>query len=359
VPPGTRSIQIRFTALTLSNPDIIRFRYRLKGVDPHWINVGSHRSASYNNLAPGEYEFQVSASAPGTDEWRSAPALELEQLPFFYQTRWFQLLVWTGTISLIVIGYRVRVQQALNRMQEAFDQRVDERTRIARELHDTVAQTIAGSTMLVETAAEKVPDSLPIVKGALLRAVDQLDVALAQSRAALKELRETADIDDDLAKRFAALAKATDSRNLEFQIIVKGQRRRMRPMVQYEVFRIGAEAINNAVKHSEASSIRVELVYEDGLRLLVRDDGKGIPSDVLQSGKEGRFGLRGMRERADRIGAKLAVYSRAGAGTEVDLCVPQRFAFEPDQVPMSRFARVVSSLRIPRRHVTPDSSARL
>jgi signal transduction histidine kinase len=354
--PATRSIQIGFTALTLSNPDTIRFRYRLEGVDKNWISVDSRRTAFYNNLKPGEYQFRVSASAAGTDKWRDAPALELEQLPFFYQTLWFTLLVSTAVISLIIIAYRLRVQQALNRIQAGFDERMGERTRIAQELHDTVAQTIAGSTMLVETAAEKVPNSLPLVKGALLRAVDQLDVALAQSRAALKGLRNTAGLDNDLAKQLSALTNSIDSQQIEFQMVITGESRHIRPMIQYEVFRVGSEAISNALKHSEATSIRVELGYENGLRLLVRDNGKGIPSDVLQLGKEGRFGLRGMRERADRIGAKLTVYSRVGAGTEVGLTVGRGVAFETDHASLTWFGRIVSRLRMLTRRSTPDDS---
>ena len=142
----------------------VRFRYRLQGLDNDWIDADSRRTAFYNNLKPGTYKFTVSASA-GAGQWRETPALVLEQLPFFYQTMWFALLVLTMVLSLGILAYRVRLQQAVSRIQAGVEERMGERNRIAQELHDSVVQAISGSTMLVENAAEKVPDSLPVLKG--------------------------------------------------------------------------------------------------------------------------------------------------------------------------------------------------
>ena len=203
---------------------------------------------------------------------------------------------------------------------------MDERTRIAYELHDTVVQAISGSAMLVENAAEKVPDSLPVVKGTLLRAVDKLDLALADSRAALKGLRGLGRNEADLARQLSDVANDTQLASVTFKMTITGESRALAPAVHYEVFRIGCEAISNAVRHSGASALRVDLEYLNGLTVLVRDDGKGIPEDVLHSGRDGHFGLRGMHERADRIGASLCICTRAGAGTEVRLVVPEHIA---------------------------------
>jgi signal transduction histidine kinase len=226
---------------------------------------------------------------------------------------------------------------------------MEERARIAQELHDSVVQAIAGSTMLVESAAEKVPDSLPIVKGTLLRATDRLDFALTESRAALKGLRDTAQSETDLAKQLAAEAANAADPKISFTMSILGEARELRPMIRYEVFRIGSEAISNAFRHSCGSSVGLEVGYVNGLRVLVRDDGKGIPADILQHGKSAHFGLRGIRERADRIGAKLAVRSRLKEGTEVEITVPEGIAFETAPGTPSFLVRCVSRLR--RRYV--------
>jgi ligand-binding sensor domain-containing protein/signal transduction histidine kinase len=327
IPPGSRSVELGYTALTLSSPETVRFRYRLEGVDKNWMDVDSRRTAFYNNLKPGAYTFRVAARARD-GQWQEASAMMLEQLPFFYQTSWFMLLASATVVSLVFLAYRVRVQQAVDRIQAGFQERMDERARIAQELHDTVVQAISGSTMLVETAAERVPDSMPVVKGTLLRAVDRLDFALAESRAALKGLRGSTMLENDLAEQLSAVACDANNREIAFELVITGESRDIHPMIRNEVFRIGSEAIGNAFKHSDATSIRVELAYANAFRISVRDDGKGIPPEVLDCGRDGHFGLECMRERAGRIRAKLAVYSRVGQGTEVNLIVPANIAFD-------------------------------
>ena len=339
--PGARSIEIHYTALRVSDPLSVQFRYRLQGIDTDWIDAGARRTAFYGNLKPGSYTFRVSASTGG-DQWVESSPLVLEQLPYFYQTKWFTLLVSLSVISLAIFFHRLRLQRAVDRIQAGFEERMDERTRIAEELHDTIVQAISGSTMLVENAAEKTPDSLPAVKGGLLRAVDKLDAALKESRAALTGLRGAKSIHDDLAKQLSDLANENQAAAGTFGLAVIGESRVLRPAVQYEVFRIGSEAITNALTHSGGNSIQVELEYVNGLRLRVRDNGKGIPPDVLESGKEGHFGLEGMRERAERIGASLEVYSRVGTGTEVCLMISGHLAFEASNASMA--ARVLSRI---------------
>src|SRR5579871_819459 len=348
VPPGARSIEIAYTAIALTNPESVRFRYRLDGVDQAWVNADTRRTAFYNNLKPGAYTFTVSSSS-GAGQWRDAPALVLEQLPYFYQTTWFLLLMETVAVSVGVFIYRLRVQQAVDRIQAGLEERMEERARIAQELHDTVVQAIAGSTMLVESAAEKVPDSLPIVKGILLRATDMLDFALTESRAALKGLRDTTRSETDLAKQLAAEAANAADPKVTFEVAILGEVRELRPLIRYEVFRIGSEAIANAFRHSGGTSVGLEVGYVNGLRVVVQDNGKGIPVDILQHGKDNHFGLRGIRERADRIGAKLAVRSRSGQGTEIEITVPEGIAFETPPGAPSLLARCLSRLR--RRHV--------
>jgi signal transduction histidine kinase/ligand-binding sensor domain-containing protein len=344
IPPGARSIELRYTALILSSPETVRFRYQLEGVDKDWVDADARRVAFYNNLKPGTYTFRVSASA-SEEQWQKSSALVLEQLPFFYQTKWFILLASATVLSLAFFAYRLRLQQAVDRIQAGFQERMEERTRIAQELHDTIVQAISGSTMLVENAAEKIPDTLPVVKGALLRAVDRLDVALEQSRAALKGLRASASPENDLASQLSEVACGSSRQDMAFDLVITGEPREIREVIQYEVFRITSEAITNALKHSDATSVRVDLGYLNELRISVSDNGKGISEEVLQIGKEGHFGLEGMRERADRIGASIEVYSRVRAGTEVCITVPGHIAFESGAATSSLVARVMSRIR--------------
>ena len=353
IPPGARSIELRYTALTLSAPETVRFRYRLEGIDSDWVDADARRVAFYNNLKPGAYTFRVSASA-GQEQWRESSALVLEQLPYFYQTPWFMLLASATALSLAFFAYRVRLQQAIDRVQAGFQERTQERSRIAQELHDTVVQAISGSAMLVENAAEKVPESLPVVKGALLRAVDRLDAALAESRAALKGLRSSVTLENNLAKQLSDAACETQTPDIASRLVITGKSRAIRPVIQYEVFRIASEAIVNAFKHSGANSIRVDLEYLNGLRIFVRDDGRGMPEQVLLQGRDGHFGFAGMRERADRIGAKLDVTSRVGEGTEVGLMVPGDVAYEGSGTNSSLLVRAVARLSALRRGPAPD-----
>jgi len=352
IPPGARSLELRYTALTLSSPDTLRFRYRLDGIDDDWVDADARRVAYYNNLKPGAYTFRVSASA-GEEQWRESSALVVEQLPYFYQTQWFVLLASATALSLAFFVYRLRLQQAVDRIQAGFQERMQERTRIAQELHDTVVQAISGSTMLVENAAEKVPESLPLVKGTLLRAVDRLDVALTESRAALKGLRGSGSLENNLAKQLADVASDTQTPDIASRLVITGESRAIRPLIQYEAFRIASEAIVNAFKHSGANSIRVDMDYLNGLRIFVRDDGGGMSEQVLLQGRGGHFGLSGMRERAERIGATLEVSSRIGEGTEVGLIVPGHLAFEDSRTSSSRLARAVSRLITLARRSTP------
>jgi signal transduction histidine kinase/ligand-binding sensor domain-containing protein len=342
--PGSNDLEIDYTALSLTIPERVRFKYKLEGYDSDWKDVGGRRQAYYGGLGPKKYRFRVIA-ANESGVWNEAGAAwNFRVLPAYYQTIWFETLCVAAVGAMFCLLYMLRLRQVTNRIRAGFRERMDERTRIAEELHDTVVQAISGSTMLVENAAEKIPDSLPVVKGALLRAVDKLDAALNESRAALKGLRSSGSIDNDLAKQLSDVANDKQAAGTTFRLVITGESRVLRPAIHYEVFRIGSEAITNAMKHSGANSIQVELEYVNGLRMMVRDNGKGIPEQVLHSGKEGHFGLEGMRGRADRIGASLEVHSRARAGTEVCLTIPAHLAFSLGASNSSFLARAFSRI---------------
>jgi len=324
---GTRTVEIDYTALSLSIPERVEFRYKLEGVDKDWQNVGTRRQAFYTSLGPGRYRFRVIA-CNNDGIWNEEGAvLDFSIAPAWYQTNWFLLLTVVSGFFVVAALYRLRVRRIASDISARFDERLAERTRIARELHDTFLQTIQGSKMVADDALEQSGDT-----ARLRRAMDQLSIWLGQAvnegRAALNSLRTSIKEVNDLA---AAFQRATEScvtqGSMAPTFSVVGDARDMHPIVCDEVYRIGYEAIRNACMHSEARRLEVDLRYEQDLVVRVKDNGKGIDAAIVAEGKDGHFGLQGMRERAARIGAKLTLSSSATTGTEITLVVPGDIAF--------------------------------
>jgi signal transduction histidine kinase/ligand-binding sensor domain-containing protein len=352
LPPLTKSLQIDYTALSLSAPERVRFRYKLEGWDREWQDAGTRRQAFYTNLGPGSYTFRVIASN-NDGVWNEVGAsIGFTVAPAWYQTTWFRLLCLVSFLFVVWAVYRLRVRQVAAAISARFDERLTERIRLAQELHDTFLQTVQGSKMVADDALEMPPDP-----ERLRRVIEQLSVWLGQAtqegRAALNSLRSSATEKNDLAE---ALRRATEnglppsSMAVNFSVI--GDARDMHPIVRDEVYRIGYEAIRNACAHSGASQLSVELRYERDLVVRVKDDGKGIPPAVFAGGKDGHFGLQGMRERAGRIGAKLTLDSAATSGTDVTLVVPGAVVFRNEGV--TRFAPLRAVLRRISRTSDPD-----
>ncbi len=327
LPKGTESLRISYTALSLSVPERVHFKYWLEGFDHDWRDAGTRREASFTNLGPGSYRFRVIASN-NDGVWNEiGAALEFKILPRFYQTNWFLALCAAALVFLVWLGYKWRVRQVAALMHLQFQERLDERTRVAREIHDTFLQTVQGSKMVADDALEDPADHVRV-----LRAMEQLSTWLGQAsdegRAALNSLRASATEKNDLAEAFR---RAIDECRKESPIVVsfsvKGEPREMHPVVRDEIYRIGYEAVRNACAHSGSDRLDVLLEYAHYLRLRVSDNGAGIDSDVIEKGKEGHFGLRGMKERAERIGSKFTLSSSPGAGTVITLVAPGRIVF--------------------------------
>jgi signal transduction histidine kinase len=335
LPPLRGELEIDYTALSYAVPRKINFRYKLEGHDADWQDVGTRRQAFYNNLGPGQYRFQVIASN-NDGVWNETGAmLDFTIEPTWYQTTAFRLLSLL-LIGLIVWGlYRLRIRQISKVITARFDERLAERTRLARELHDTFIQTIQGSKMVADDALEQSGDPVH-----MRRAMEQLAAWLGQSneegRAALNSLRTSATETNDLAEAFRRATEACKlQENAEVRFSVVGCAREMHPIVRDEIYRIGYEAIRNACQHSFASQFDVELKYAQDLSVRVKDNGNGIDPVVASEGKEGHFGLNGMRERAARIGAKLTIVSSAKMGTEITLVVPGGLVFrKADETPL-------------------------
>ena len=327
LPPGTSAFRIEYTALSLSMPERVHFRYKLEGTGEDWQEAGTRRQAIYNNLRHGEYRFRVIASN-NDGLWNETGAtLSFGIAPAWYQTSWFRVLVVITVLLVMFVLYRLRVRQLASAMSARFDERLAERTRLARELHDTFLQTIQGSKMVADDALEQSGDPVR-----LRRAMEQLSTWLGQAvtegRAALNSLRTSTTEQNDLAE---ALQRATDTctvhGSMKPTFAVVGEAKDMHPIVRDEIYRIGYEAIRNACMHSGASRVEVELSYEKDLVVRVKDNGKGIDPVIASEGRDGHFGLKGMRERTSRIGAKLTLDTSATSGTEITLVVPGDIAF--------------------------------
>jgi signal transduction histidine kinase len=217
------------------------------------------------------------------------------------------------------------------RLNGRFEERLAERTRIAQELHDTLLQGFLSASMQVHVATDKLPADSP-GRPVLTRALELMRQVIDEGRNAVRGLRATRSASLDLEQAFSRIqdemaSLEQESESVAFQIVVEGDERPLHPVLRDEVYRIGREAVINAFRHAKAKSIELELKYSKQLRLLVRDDGCGIEPRIVQAGRDGHFGLAGMRERADRIGARLYVSSSGAAGTEIELVVPGDVAF--------------------------------
>lgn len=327
LPPLRSELEINYTGVSFPTPRKVKFRYKLEGHDEDWQDVGTRRQAFYNNLGPGKYRFRVIA-ANNDGIWNETGAtLDFTIEPTWYQTTAFRFLC-LFSIGLIAWAlYQFRVRQISSVISARFDERLAERTRLARELHDTFLQTVQGSKLVADDALEQSDDP-----ARMRRAVEQLSTWLGQAteegRAALNSLRTTTTEKNDLAEAFRRATEGCrlkESATAAFSVV--GETRDMHPIVRDEIYRIGYEAIRNACQHSEATHLEVELKYARDLIFRVKDNGIGLDKAVAAAGKEGHFGLQGMRERAARIEAILTFNSSATSGTEVKLVVPGNVVF--------------------------------
>jgi len=328
IPPSHNRITFTYTGLSLAVPERVLFRYFVEGFDRAWSDPVAAREAVYTNLNPGSYKFHVIASN-SDGIWNSAEntvAFEVE--PAVWQTGWFRSLCVVAAALTILLLYRVRLHQLRRQLNLRFEERLAERTRIAQELHDTLLQGLQSASMQLHVANDLLPEQWT-AKPLVIRVLDLMGQVIADGRNALRGLRSSGAESGDLEESLSRVPQEFVSQQVEFRVIVEGQTRPLHPVIRDEVYRIGHEALANAYRHSRAGNIEVELEYaDDELRVLVRDNGCGIDPHVLQSGRDGHWGLSGIRERSDRIGAKVKVWSRPAGGTEVELSVPGRVAFQ-------------------------------
>jgi signal transduction histidine kinase len=299
------------------------------------------REAIYTGLGHGRYRFHVLA-ANSDGVWNEeGAALTFEIPPMFYETRTFLALCIAAALGSLWLLYRSRMQRAAARLRLRLEERHAERERIARELHDTLLQGFQGLVLRFQAAAESIPSHEP-ARRMMEQTLDRADDVLTEGRDRIRDLRAAMPA-LDLTRAMSEVARKLAEGDTAFRVLTVGAARPLDAAARDEVYWIGREALANAFRHARARQIEVHVVYESrALRLRVCDDGCGIDAAVLApDGKPGHWGLRGMRERAARIGATLEVQRAAGGGTEVEVAVPAASVYR-DASRIGRWLRVLA-----------------
>jgi signal transduction histidine kinase len=316
--PGNTRFEFSYAGPSFIAPEKVRFRYMLEGFDKDWVQGGSRRIAYYTNLRPGKYRFRVIASNNDGVWNQTGSSFELYLKPHFYQTYWFYVVCVLGVALLIWQLYRLRVRQVESR----FGAVLAERNRIAREIHDNLAQEMLGISVQLELVTRLMTVSAETAKTHLDRARVLVRNSIAEARRYVWDLRSQALEKNDLPTALnEAARRLTAETSVQAHVQISGTFRPLAPAIEDNLLRIGHEAINNAVRHAEAERILINLRFDaKSVQLSVRDDGHGF--DAQTQSTDGHFGLVGMRERAAQMGGKLSILSEGGSGTEIIVDVP-------------------------------------
>jgi signal transduction histidine kinase len=334
IAPSPRRITFEYTGLSLAAPGRIRFRYFLEHFDSSWSQPVAAREAVYTNLGPGSYRFRLVASN-SEGLWNGPEtAIAVSVAPAYYQTYWFRLSCIAAFLGMLAAAYQLRLRQLSREFNVRLEERVAERTRIARDLHDTLLQSFQGVLLKFHAVTYMVLNRPAEAQQTLNTVIEQARTAITEGRDAVQGLRPSTLAGNDLARAITMLgeelaAHPTDHQSPAFRVQVEGTPRELAPILRDEVYRIASEALRNAFRHSHAARIEVEIRYDPGqLRLRVRDDGKGIAQKVLAGGgRAGHYGLPAMHERATLVGGKLAIWSELDSGTEAELTIPAPVAY--------------------------------
>jgi signal transduction histidine kinase/ligand-binding sensor domain-containing protein len=329
LPSLIRDLEIDYTALSMVAPEKIRFRYMLEGYDHDWQNAGNRRQAFYTNLPPRNYRFRVIACNNNGVWNETGTFVDFSIAPAYYQTTWFRVLLAIAFLMLLAAIYQLRLRQVAGQVRARMEERLEERERIARDLHDTLLQSVQGLILKFHAVAKQIPGDEPAYD-ALEKTLDHADEVLAEGRDRLRNLRATSIPFGGLPAAFERVAEEIPrGAGATFKTVVEGRVRELHPMVREECYWIGREAVVNALTHSNGRKVEVEITYDPRqFRLRVRDDGRGIDPGILEGGRAGHWGLQGITERAQKIGGQLKLWSRPETGTEVELIIPGSSAYQ-------------------------------
>jgi signal transduction histidine kinase len=326
---GTTSLDIEYTAFSYAVPERLRFRYQLDGVSSRWQDAGGRRAAYFTNLSPGQYQFRVWASNDNGVWNPQGTSLAFTIPPTPVQTVWFKLLCVLALLAALWLAYRLQQRRSAMQAQRRLEERLSERERIARELHDTLLQSVQGMILQFEAVALRTPKAEPN-RALMESALQTAEAVLNEGRDRVQGLRQVGIAGYGLveALREVAAVLASGARPALF-VATRGEVRKLHPIVEEELHAIGREAMLNAVRHADAGNIRVEIVFgRKELQLVVHDDGRGIePAVLAEGGRHGHWGLKGMEERAHRIRARFRLASSPGEGTRVAVTLPASLAF--------------------------------
>ena len=351
LPALSRDLEIEYTALSFVAPEKMAFKYKLEGFDPDWQDAGNRRQAFFNNLSPRTYRFRVMA-CNNSGVWNEAgDSLEFSIDPAYYQTAWFRILIAALILALLWGLHRHRIHQLAREFNAHLGGRVDERLRVARELHDTLLQSFHSLLPRFQAALNLLPGRAEDARQVLGTAVDDAAQAVTEARDAVQDLRSSTVVTNELAKavdllgqELAQQQRAINGGSPAFSVEVEGKSRELHPILRDEVYRITGEALRNAFHHARARRIEAHIRYDARrLRVRVRDDGIGMDARLLQEGRAGHWGLPGIRERAKAIGGQLEVWSEQGSGTAVELNIPASVAYGSNR---TRFRLFKSKVKI-------------
>jgi signal transduction histidine kinase len=316
--PGNERLQIRYTGIHLSAPERVRYFYRLDGLDTDWVAAGGRRVIDFNSLRHGHYRFNVRAELPGGTS--SQQSYEFEMLPRFWETAWFR----TFCVAALVAGAWAIYQLRLRRIRWRFGLILEERARLAREIHDTLAQGFVGISSQLDAVAMCMPEDSTPARSFLDMARRMARHSLTEARRSVMDLRASALEGQDLAAAIESGTRLwTAGSGVEVAVDVTGSGARLPEEMEQHLLRIAQEAVHNSLKHAGASRIGVELHLEARqIHLRIKDDGRGFDQQDVFSSRAGHFGVIGMRERAERLGGEFRLASNPGEGTEVEVTVP-------------------------------------
>ena len=329
LPAHTERLRIGYTATSLSMPERVRFRYRMEGIDTRWRDAGTEREAVYTDPPPGTYRFQVTAANEDGVWNEEGASISIVVAPTFFETTWFVVICLVVAFAALWLAFYARMRRMEAQLRARLHERHAERERIARELHDTLLQSIQGLTMRFQAIANRVPADQPL-RAAMEGALDRAEEALVEARDRVRDLRGHVGESSTLDVALIELARVYATEHT-VPVLVDAviDMRDMDPLARDELYGIAREAVHNAIAHAEASRIDVVIGTEGAeLVLRVRDDGRGIDDAVLRGGgRAGHWGLRGIQERAHTLGGTATFSSRADGGTEVTVRTPMNRIF--------------------------------
>jgi len=334
LPHAQDTLSLEVSALVYAYREQSRLKYRLQGLESTWNEVtGAHAQATYTRLSPGDYVFQAQW-ADNRGIWNDQSVeLQLRISPPWWAAWWFRILALACLSVLVVLAYRWRLRMAERQAQIRLSERFAERSRIARELHDTLLQGVNGLVFRLQAARNLLPQRPAEATQLLDGVITSTAEAVSESRKAIQDLRaepvERGELTDLLMVMGNELASAGNGRSPNFRTVVEGQRRALKPVIHEEVYRIGCELLQNAFRHAQAREVVAEVRYNGrSFCLSIRDDGKGMDPEVRsENGNNGHWGLTGIRERAEQVGANLVIESEEGTGTYVQLSLPASIAY--------------------------------